>query len=208
MIYTASYFTPETHHGSLVPISRSVPSQYKALNNTHSLQPLLAPSADLLKWWKKQESRYKEMGWDFPSDEVIAQYTAQYREEIRANKDAISQYILQVDSTKDETWLCWEKPGEFCHRNLAYELAAKVRPDCVGGKDVEVAKTVEIALPKCSFEVGDRVTLPGTNQSGIVLEIKPEREGAFPQALGVESYTKVQLETAIAWWKTMQLRRV
>jgi hypothetical protein len=83
-----------------------------------------------------------------------------------------------------------------------------VRPDCVGGRDVEVIKTVEVTLPKCSFEVGDRVHLPNTNQSGIVLEITPEKAGAFPQALGVESYTKVQLETAIAWWKTIQLRRV
>ncbi len=208
MIYTASYFSPSAHHGALVPISRSVPTQYKGLDGNHPLQPLLAPSADLLKWWKKQEKRYKEMGWEFPGDEIIGEYTSRYREEIRANKDEILKYLLQVDLSKDETWLCWEKPGEFCHRNLAYELAAKVRPDCVGGKDIEVIKTVEVDAPKCYFEVGDRVTLINTKTTGIVLEILPEREGAFPQALGVESHTKIQLEGAIAWWKTIQLRSV
>ena len=208
MIFTASFFKPETHHGALIPISRSVPSQYKALNGKHSLQALLSPSAALLKEWKKQEKQHKTTGQNFPNDEVTRQYTTQYSEEIRANKDAILQYLLQLDSTKDETWLCWEAPGEFCHRNLAYELAVKVRPDCLGGKDIEVVKPLEVAQSKCLVEVGDRVTVFNTNLTGVVREIKPAKEGAFPQALGIESYAMIELKNGIAWWKTIQLRKV
>ena len=57
------------------------------------------------------------------------------------------------------------------------------------------------------IKVGDRVTLPNTNIIGIVQIITPEREGAFPQALGIESYAKIELRNRIAWWKTIQLRK-
>ena len=57
------------------------------------------------------------------------------------------------------------------------------------------------------IKVGDRVTLPNTNIIGIVQIITPEREGEFPQALGIESYAKIELKNGIAWWKMIQLTK-
>lgn len=210
MLYTASFFNSKTHRGELVPISRSVPAQFKHLDGKYPLQALLAPSADLLRWWKKQENRHIDMQWDFPNDKAIEQYTDRYREEIASCKVEILPHLLQLDPAKDQTWLRWEPPNIFCHRNLAYKLVEHVRPECCGGQDLKVVEKEEEAIINCDgFALGDRVCLnTAPTHCGKLLEISPERIGAFPQALGIESYAKIEMDNgAIGWWKTIQLTK-
>lgn len=135
MIYTASYFQSIHHHGALVPISLSIPKHCKGVDQEHPLRELLAPSRQLLNWWKKQEESAHESQELFPSPDVINEYTNRYRLEISPRIEEIKTYLETRDPEEDETWLCWEGVGEFCHRNLAYKLVEKYRPDCAGGRD-------------------------------------------------------------------------
>ena len=45
-------------------------------------------------------------------------YTYQYREEVLSHLDTEEVYN---DLGQDAVLLCWEKPGEFCHRNIVAE---------------------------------------------------------------------------------------
>lgn len=157
MIYTASYFQETHHHGQLVPISRGIPPQYRSrVDAYHPLRELLQPPEALLTWWKAQEQLAIESGAAFPLEQQIDEYTAQYREAIKAVLPDLKTYLAHLEPASDETWLCWEAPGEFCHRNLAFALVERFRPDCVGGQD---APTV-VAMPE-GFEEGMQVQLRG-----------------------------------------------
>lgn len=64
MIYSASLFAPETHHGELIPICRSLPKNIsdvvdRRLIKKHPLRELLAPSPKLLKEYKQMERNYR-----------------------------------------------------------------------------------------------------------------------------------------------------
>ena len=48
MLYTASYFEPQRHHGKLISISRSIPQNFRI----NSRLEFFIPSADLLRDWK------------------------------------------------------------------------------------------------------------------------------------------------------------
>jgi RNA polymerase sigma factor (sigma-70 family) len=49
MIYTASYFEPAHHHGSLISISRTIPNGFRVDETLNFLKP----SAELLQDWKQ-----------------------------------------------------------------------------------------------------------------------------------------------------------
>jgi len=118
LIYTASYFEKRNHHGRRISISRSAP-QWFAVDGS---LPFFAPSAALLDQWKRNPS--------------IPQYTTIFRGEIRVNLSAIKAWMFDIDPMDDMTLLCWEKSGQFCHRNLVGRLIERHRPDCWGGGDV------------------------------------------------------------------------
>ncbi len=118
-IYTASYFCPQHHHGTLIAISRSVPKGFVVEQRL----PMFAPSKALLEDWKAGGL-----------DEV--QYTDRFREELRPRLGLIRDWLNAVQSGEAMTLLCWERPGEFCHRNLILKLIRKFRPECWGGADV------------------------------------------------------------------------
>ncbi|HEY9826767.1 MAG TPA: DUF488 family protein [Stenomitos sp.] len=120
-IYAASYFEPENHHGKLISISRTIPKGFVVQERLL----LLAPSKELLADWKAGVL-----------DE--AQYTARYRAELQAKLPKIRQWLSTVDLAEDLTLLCWERAGEFCHRNLALKLIEHHRPECHGGCDVAI----------------------------------------------------------------------
>ena len=116
-IYSASYFEPENHHGLLVSISRSHPRSFKV----DSQLPFLAPSQSLLEDWKHHQLTETE-------------YTERYRQELQQSWSQILPWLVSLTPEGDCTLLCWEKAGEFCHRNLAMKLIRKHRPDCYGGR--------------------------------------------------------------------------
>jgi hypothetical protein len=145
MIYTASYFETNRHHGQLISISRSIPKWFRVDGRLE----FFIPSADLLRDWKGKRI-----------DE--AEYTNRYREQIKANLKLIKAWLERLDPKEDQTLLCWEKSGinetlkrwqqmgkwqqerPFCHRNLAIKLVEKYRPDCYGGQDV-----INYPMPVC-----------------------------------------------------------
>ncbi|HEY9752900.1 MAG TPA: hypothetical protein V6C46_08110, partial [Coleofasciculaceae cyanobacterium] len=63
------------------------------------------------------------------------QYTNSYREEIRVAMPGILEWLQGDGPTQDQTWLCYERAGEFCHRNLVAAIVQKYRPDQFGGCD-------------------------------------------------------------------------
>lgn len=133
MIYTASYFEP-SHHGKLIAISRSIPKGFKVQKQLK----FLAPSSDLLQDW--QQGQIDEAG-----------YIQGYRGQIAASWKEVKQWLDSLNSKQDMTLLCWEKKGDFCHRNLVAKLVQKYRPDCFGGCDVQRVKLP--ACPHCSTEL-------------------------------------------------------
>jgi len=125
MLYTASYRQKENHWGELISISRAVPRNFKVNGSI----PFLAPSQALLDLWKRTKNEH--------------QYTDRYREELRRHwggsiesDSAISNWLRGLSPKIDQTLLCWEPAGEFCHRNLVIQFVKKYRPDCYGGQDV------------------------------------------------------------------------
>lgn len=228
MIYTASYFEPQNWHGTPYAISRSIPANLKGVNGNHPLRWLLAPSDRLLDWWKRQESRYQENGWQFPDEQATGQYTAQYWDELKPNADKIKAYLASEAAREDQTWLCWEKSGEFCHRNLAALIVQKHQPDLFGGADKLVktpsddadylqssqpapqsqtatADTISVDAPiaACRFAIGDRVRLKHGYGEYRVIGIR-EPESDKPWALP-DTLIELEGEGGNAFWFAKQL---
>ncbi|NJR56521.1 MAG: DUF488 domain-containing protein [Acaryochloris sp. CRU_2_0] len=120
-IYSASYFEPENHHGSMISISRSSPKSFQV----DSHLPFLAPSQQLLEDWKKNQL-------------TEAEYTGRYRQQLQQSWLQVNSWLSSLTPEADCTLLCWEKAGEFCHRNLVMQMVRKHRPECYGGRDAPV----------------------------------------------------------------------
>lgn len=129
MLYTASYFEPEHHHGKLLAISRSVPRGFKVDGDLD----FLAPNAQLLSLWK-----------DNKIDE--AAYCQCYRLQLKESWQQVSDWLKSLDAKTTVTLLCYEPKLAFCHRNLVAKLVRKNRPDVFGGCDVR-----RVEIPKCSI---------------------------------------------------------
>lgn len=132
MIYTASYFNLSTHHGKLVSVSRSNPKEFARLPKLS----FFTPSKELLDWWKK--SAQTESDWQNYRDRF-------FDETIDGNFAAIAQWLSQPHRY-DVTLLCWEKPGELCHRNDVGELLANRLPHLWGGFDQPLTRVEQMAL--------------------------------------------------------------
>lgn len=119
MLYTASFLEPAHHHGLLLSICGSIPRGFRV---DGSLQ-FLTPSTDMLADWEALKI-----------DESA--YTERYRMQIRNNWREVKAWLDSLDPKQHVTLLCWEKKGEFCHRNLIAKLVQKYRPECFGGCDL------------------------------------------------------------------------
>lgn len=119
MIYTASYFQPDNHHGQVISISLSAPRNVKK----HGEIKMFAPNRELLNDYKAK--RVDDEG-----------YVARYREQLRPIWPQIKEWLDSLNPDEDMTLCCWEKAGEFCHRNLVIKFIETYRPDCLGGQDV------------------------------------------------------------------------
>lgn len=131
--YFASYFQPENHHGVIVSISRSEPKQFIRVPKCVSL----VPSQQLLSDWKQGMSE--------------AEYVDRYREEVRSNWANILFWLrVKAGQEEDLTLCCWEKSGEFCHRNLAAKIVERHFPANYGGCDIPVraaiARPVQLSI--------------------------------------------------------------
>ena len=129
MLYTASYFEPEHHHGKLLSISRSVPKGFKI----DGALDFLAPNAQLLKGWSGKSI-----------DE--AAYCERYRSQLKESWQQVSSWLASLNKKTTATLLCYEPSGAFCHRNLVALLVKKHRLGVFGGSDVR-----RVEIPKCSL---------------------------------------------------------
>ena len=138
MIYAASFFEPTNHHGELIGISRSLPQSFQGIRSLS----FLAPSKELLSDWKHSQM-----------DE--ADYTNRFRAELGKRWSQIQPWLQSLQPQKDATLLCWERAGEFCHRNLVVQMLTKHRPDCIGGADIPViqASSSFLQCPQCNCTV-------------------------------------------------------
>lgn len=123
MFFTASFFEANNHHGSIIPISRSVPGgkgqaevrRRAAPFKDHPIRKLLAPPKALLDMYKAAE----KSGDPQALRQAQADYARQYLEQLDARRDAILTEVLGLIRRGGQyTFLCWEKAGSFCHRNL------------------------------------------------------------------------------------------
>ena len=113
MLVKTSYFGSKLWHGkNAVAISRGVPQWYRG-----RAYKALAPPWDLLRIEDEEE------------------YTRRYKREVLSRLDP--QKVLE-DLGDDAILLCWEKPGEFCHRRLVAEW---------------LEEALGIEVPELGFEV-------------------------------------------------------
>jgi uncharacterized protein YeaO (DUF488 family) len=124
MIYTG-YFAMAKHYPNPISIALYPPKWFKGLSNMTSL----APSKELLGWWKSKKEHTKE-------DE--SEYTERYLKENRSglllavkklgvivnSEQLIGEKLpnLPTSPDLDYTLLCYEKPGDFCHRHIVAQF--------------------------------------------------------------------------------------
>lgn len=147
MLYCASYFQSENHHGELIAISRSIPKGVEVAGHLDFFKP----TQELLNWWKTTSQ----------DESVWSEYTSRFWAILSDRKTQILDWVhaLGRKPTQDMTLLCWEKAGALCHRNLVARLLQKHCPEWFGGCDV----------PR--FQVGDRVTW--TNAYSYLMFLEP-----------------------------------
>lgn len=137
MLYTASYFQPENHHGQLLSVSRSRPQNFRSIKTLH----FFTPSQDLLKFWK-DKSKTAQL-------EELPKLWEQYQDGFF---DLLDERIDQIHSWtsalkyEDYTLLCWEKAGEYCHRNDVGELLAARCAHLWGGFDQPLSELERMIL--------------------------------------------------------------
>ena len=108
-IYTSYYGKLKKIPEAIIPISISI-SKPKGINIP--VLKKLAPSYDLLKWWKNslQGEAEKE------------KYEKIYLRQIsKINPDDIVNELKRISGGSDVVLLCYEKSGDFCHRNILAE---------------------------------------------------------------------------------------
>jgi uncharacterized protein YeaO (DUF488 family) len=174
MLYTASFFEVDRHHGQCFSISRYAPRGYQDWPELK----FLAPSAQLLSDWDAELIDEKE-------------YTQRYYAELAPNFETqIKPWLLGLDPAVDLTLCCYERSNaegrkKFCHRNLVASIARKHRHEIFGGCDIKAAPPP----PRNQFDPelcrGKRYTYGGASKelkkqfAGVLLEIVLNNDGCI-----------------------------
>lgn len=116
MIFTASFFRPETHHGQPISIDLYAPPSWSGQE-----LKLFAPSQEIVRAWGQSP------------DESL--FVGSYRELIRDRLPFISHWVETV-RPYDCTLLTWEPTGRFDHRSLVAKLISHYWPQSWGGEAV------------------------------------------------------------------------
>jgi hypothetical protein len=90
-------------------------------------------------WYKGRVYKSLAPSWELVRIKDTEEYTRRYREEVLNRLDPKKVY----KDLGDAILLCWEKPGEFCHRRLVAEW---------------LEETLGIKVPELGFEV-DQISL-------------------------------------------------
>jgi len=95
----------------------------------------VAISQGMPKWYKGREYKALAPSWELVMIKDTEEYTRRYRNEVLNRLDPKKVY---KDLGDDAILLCWEKPGEFCHRRLVAEW---------------LEETLGIEVPELGFEI-------------------------------------------------------
>jgi len=93
----------------------------KALKNIGGLFRLVGISQGVPKWYKGEVFKKLAPSWAMVKMKNMDEYTRLYKSQILAKLNPI-EIAAQLDNS---ILLCWEKPGEFCHRRLVAEWLEK-----------------------------------------------------------------------------------
>ena len=132
MIYTGSYFKPETHHGKVIRTSIGVPDGIRI----DGALECFYPTPKLVHAWK--QSQQTDADWE--------SYKSGYWAILASRRDIVMPWIEGLNSHTDETLCCYEPFDTHCHRHLVGLLIRKYRPECWGGESI-VKTVVEPATP-------------------------------------------------------------
>ena len=78
----------------------------------------LAPKKDWFFKWKEERESGK-----YTEEESNLMYKTLYYETVLNNLDPVEVYkeLCSIYNSEDVTLICYEKPGDFCHRHLVAE---------------------------------------------------------------------------------------
>ena len=104
-----SYFARAGSFPGAIAISQGVPPGYYGHRYL-----ALAPSWDLLEWYKQELKQGASLTL------VEESYTKRYQDEVLRVLYAplVAEELLKLAAPHEPILLCWEKPGKFCHRHL------------------------------------------------------------------------------------------
>lgn len=106
MIYTSYYGNLKKIDKKIEPISIS---QFTPKGIHIFSMEELAPSKELLNWWKNCEQ----------TKEDEQNYIDKYNQQLCSlNPQDIQSKLYELSCGKDVVLLCYEKPTDFCHRHL------------------------------------------------------------------------------------------
>ena len=118
MIYTSYFGKLKSLPDNIVPISicGKAPNWYKGLEYKK-----LAPKYDFFMKWKENHD----------NDYYIKCYNEQVLDELNVS-DVIVELnnMINYDTNKDIALICYEKPGDFCHRHLVADWLKQHGLDC------------------------------------------------------------------------------
>jgi hypothetical protein len=120
MIFGASLYQTQYHHGKLIPVVFLVPYFYDF------------PLEPALEFFVPESKRFKNARYLRLSEK---DQTEIYLEQLLKNKKLIMDWLAILKPHEDITLLSFEEAGQFSHRNLAIRCVKKYRPDCYGGMD-------------------------------------------------------------------------
>lgn len=107
---------------------------------------LMGISQSAPRWYRGESFKYLAPPWELVKLKDDARYTHIYRSEILAKLDAwkVAAYLDNC------VLLCWEKPGEFCHRRLVAEwlqaATGKKVPEFVWTGTLEESPNEQLSL--------------------------------------------------------------
>lgn len=178
MLYFASYFETQNHHGQGVSISLHPPRGYQDWQRLE----FLAPSPQLLSDWEAE--LVDEAG-----------YTKRYFAELHPKFEGqIKPWLFSLDPAIDLTLCCYEKSTaegrkKFCHRNLVAQVVKKHRNEVFGGCDVRLTQALMSDRIQPETHADKRYIYAGTADNlkkqfaGVLLEIVGGHAG-YPDCKG------------------------
>ena len=118
MIYTSYFGNLKNLSDKYIPISiaRWTPKWYKGLRYSK-----LAPNLTLLTWWRKSDKTQKDK--DFYKLAFLKHLTT-------LNPHKIALELNDKCNGKIPVLICFEKPGDFCHRHIVAEWFRANRIKC------------------------------------------------------------------------------